>query len=85
MPYSKARNLLYERDMSRSSRPGRRVARTRPVPKPVPIPSIMAPQLATLADAAPVGSNWSYEIKYDGYRLLARISGGGCASSPTMA
>jgi bifunctional non-homologous end joining protein LigD len=45
----------------------------------------MAPQLATLADAAPVGSNWSYEIKYDGYRLLARISGGGCASSPTMA
>jgi bifunctional non-homologous end joining protein LigD len=31
------------------------------------------PQLATAADQAPNGSQWFHEIKYDGYRLLARV------------
>ena len=35
----------------------------------------MSPQLATLAKAPP-GAGWIYEIKFDGYRLLARIEGG---------
>ncbi len=35
--------------------------------------SSFKPQLATLVDAAPSGENWSYEIKFDGYRVLARI------------
>jgi bifunctional non-homologous end joining protein LigD len=30
-------------------------------------------ELATLADAAPAGNSWLHEIKFDGYRILARI------------
>jgi len=41
-----------------------------------PSPERVAPQLATLADAAPTGPEWLHEIKYDGYRLLARIESG---------
>ena len=35
-----------------------------------------APMLATLADAVPTGSDWIYEVKWDGYRALAYVSGG---------
>ena len=37
------------------------------------LPATFKPQLATLVDAAPPGGDWSYEIKFDGYRVLARI------------
>ncbi len=37
------------------------------------LPGRLSPQLATLVDAAPVG-DWRYEVKFDGYRLLARIA-----------
>ncbi len=37
------------------------------------MPSIISPQLATLADEAPVGHQWLHEIKFDGYRILAFI------------
>jgi bifunctional non-homologous end joining protein LigD len=33
----------------------------------------ITPQLATLADQAPVGDTWVHELKYDGYRILARV------------
>lgn len=40
------------------------------------LPASVAPQLATLVDRPPSDSDaWLYEIKYDGYRLLARIQG----------
>jgi bifunctional non-homologous end joining protein LigD len=39
------------------------------------LPAWIAPQLATLADAAPDGPDWVHEIKYDGYRLLAWVDG----------
>ncbi|NUY06255.1 non-homologous end-joining DNA ligase [Paraburkholderia youngii] len=42
----------------------------------VSLPDIIRPQLATLVDRAPVGPNWSYEIKFDGYRMLCRIDNG---------
>ncbi|OBY89811.1 ATP-dependent DNA ligase [Pseudomonas sp. AU11447] len=35
----------------------------------------ISPELATLVDAPPAG-DWRYEIKLDGYRLLARLDGG---------
>src|SRR5690606_30127438 len=38
-------------------------------------PDSLAPQLATLVDRPPEG-DWLYEVKYDGYRILARIRGG---------
>jgi bifunctional non-homologous end joining protein LigD len=40
------------------------------------LPEILAPQLATLVARPPADpEGWVYEIKYDGYRLLARIDG----------
>ena len=41
----------------------------------VTLPAEMRPQLATLVDRAPEG-DWHYEIKLDGYRMLARICDG---------
>ncbi|BAL95982.1 DNA ligase D [Rubrivivax gelatinosus] len=41
-----------------------------------PQPETLAPQLATLASAAPSSGSWLYETKFDGYRLLARIRRG---------
>lgn len=38
-------------------------------------PGFVAPQLATLVEAAPEGEGWLHEVKYDGYRLLAAVSG----------
>ncbi|CAG9245028.1 DNA ligase D [Paraburkholderia unamae] len=38
-----------------------------------PLPATLAPQLATPAEALPHGDNWLYELKFDGYRVLARI------------
>ncbi len=41
-------------------------------------PATLKPQLATLVDRPPGGAGqWLYEMKFDGYRLLARIEGGG--------
>jgi bifunctional non-homologous end joining protein LigD len=40
-----------------------------------PLPQFVAPQLATLVSAPPTAGEWVYEVKHDGYRLLARISG----------
>jgi len=34
------------------------------------------PQLATVADEAPVGDEWVHELKYDGYRMLCRVKNG---------
>ena len=40
------------------------------------LPDVVLPQLATLVERPPVGPNWSYEIKFDGYRMLCRIDDG---------
>src|SRR5437868_3711763 len=40
------------------------------------MPVRIVPQLATLVDEAPEGAEWLHEIKYDGYRLPARIEKG---------
>ena len=37
------------------------------------MPGDLKPQLASMANQAPEGPDWLHEIKYDGYRLLARI------------
>ena len=38
-------------------------------------PKWIKPQLTRLVDEAPAGSGWLHEIKYDGYRMHARIDG----------
>ncbi|MDQ3189892.1 MAG: DNA ligase D, partial [Pseudomonadota bacterium] len=42
---------------------------------PAKLPFSLAPQLATLASAAPTTGDWIYEIKFDGYRIVARVDG----------
>ncbi|MET4576541.1 DNA ligase D [Ottowia thiooxydans] len=44
----------------------------------VALPESLAPQLATLVDGPPADtSDWLWELKFDGYRLVARIERGG--------
>ena len=38
-------------------------------------PKWIKPQLTRLVHEAPVGNDWVHEIKYDGYRMHARIDG----------
>jgi len=47
-----------------------------PKPQAVELPQRLSPELATLVDAAPSDvSDWLFEVKFDGYRLLARVDG----------
>jgi bifunctional non-homologous end joining protein LigD len=41
-----------------------------------PLPDFVPPSLATTAAAAPRGRRWVHEIKFDGYRIQARIDDG---------
>jgi hypothetical protein len=49
---------------------GRRRADAATLPEGIP------PQLTQLVDAAPDGDQWLHEIKYDGYRMMARLDRG---------
>jgi bifunctional non-homologous end joining protein LigD len=40
------------------------------------LPRTFEPQLPTLVKSAPTGSQWVHEVKYDGYRIGARIDRG---------
>ncbi|MCA8352972.1 DNA ligase D [Burkholderia cepacia] len=48
------------------------------------LPERLAPQLATLVDAPPAHGDWRYEVKFDGYRILARIAGRGARRHVTL-
>ncbi|MFC5421616.1 DNA ligase D [Bosea eneae] len=41
-----------------------------------PLPRFVEPCLATLQEKPPAGDAWLHEVKFDGYRLQARISAG---------
>ena len=41
-----------------------------------PLPNFVEPCLATLAVKAPESANWLHEIKFDGYRIQARLDHG---------
>ncbi|QQX87180.1 DNA ligase D [Cupriavidus necator] len=57
------------RSTAKSLKPPRGAARAA-------LPLALAPQLATLVEQPPSDAQaWHYEIKFDGYRLLARIDG----------
>jgi DNA ligase D-like protein (predicted ligase) len=45
-------------------------------PTTVPLPGRVAPQFTQLVDAAPDGDGWLHELKYDGYRMHARLDRG---------
>lgn len=40
------------------------------------LPEFISPQLATATQLIPAGGGWVHEVKYDGYRILARIEAG---------
>ena len=42
----------------------------------MPLPRWVEPQLAKLVEKAPSGPQWVHEIKFDGYRMAARIERG---------
>ena len=65
----------------RSNRGGQKGGRARKKPSEAP-PPFQQPQLATLVDEVPPGSNWLFEYKYDGYRLLI-ATGSGAATAWT--
>lgn len=44
--------------------------------KKAPLPEFVKPTLATLSATPPEGERWIHEIKFDGYRLQARIEAG---------
>jgi bifunctional non-homologous end joining protein LigD len=47
-----------------------------PALEKVALPDTLSPELATLVDAAPSPyDEWLFEMKFDGYRILARIDG----------
>ena len=68
-------------DVWNSNKGGAKGGRTKRKPMAKP-PEFRAPQLATLVDAVPTGSDWLFEYKYDGYRLLL-ATGGGAATAWT--
>ena len=47
-----------------------------PRPQGAPLPDFVPPSLATLRAAAPSGAGWVHEIKFDGYRIQARLDRG---------
>ena len=54
----------------------RKVKSTASDPEAAHPPTWIKPQLTRLADEAPAGSDWLHEIKYDGYRMHARLDHG---------
>ena len=56
--------------------PKRARTRTARKTKAAALPDFVPPALATLATRPPEGDDWLHEIKFDGYRLAARIEGG---------
>lgn len=54
----------------------RTAVRKRAVKKIDAIPGFVPPQLCKLIDRPPSGAEWLHEIKFDGYRIQARIDDG---------
>ncbi len=63
-----------------SDRPASSAAPKRAPQKLAPLPSDVAPMLATPVDAAFDDPEWLYELKWDGYRALVRIDRDGKVS-----
>jgi len=49
---------------------------TRRSVEPAPPPTWVKPQLTKLVEKAPDGPDWLHEIKFDGYRMHARLDAG---------
>lgn len=82
--YSGNGNVLVEKELTsiRTGRTMHEIAEGTPPPEPRrktkrkrALPAFRAPQLATLVDSVPTGTDWFHEIKFDGYRCLVAAAG----------
>ncbi|NIJ06450.1 bifunctional non-homologous end joining protein LigD [Sphingomonas vulcanisoli] len=64
-----------EREGAPKARKGEGDRRLKKKPKGT-LPAFRQPQLCTLVDHVPTGSEWIHEVKYDGYRILLGVGGG---------
>lgn len=60
---------------ARPATPDRKRATRKKGAKTAPLPEFVEPALATLKPAPPTGAKWLHEVKFDGYRLQARLDG----------
>jgi len=65
-----------------SEKPAPKAARSKAVSSkrkprgPDPMPEFIAPELCKLIDRPPSGAGWVHEVKFDGYRIQARVEDG---------
>ena len=64
------------RDQIENTQAVRKVTPSDPVKKTSTLPAFISPQLCTMAQEVPIGSDWAFEMKYDGYRLLLAANNG---------
>lgn len=57
-------------------KPSRKTSKDLPVAVKAALPAKLSPQLATLATGSLPDGEWFFEVKYDGYRVLARFDKG---------
>lgn len=77
---SKKGDSVHSKENTAPSRPKKVSTSRKPAAKSIKagdtMPPFQSPQLATLVDQVPTGTNWLHEVKYDGYRTLIAVGGG---------
>ncbi len=71
-----AANLRLMREAATPKRPPRAVGQALAHARHAALPDFVQPALATLVDKPPAGPRWIHEIKFDGYRIQARLDRG---------
>jgi bifunctional non-homologous end joining protein LigD len=71
-----ARRAAKPSRVTRKTEPHAVSAQTVPGARRAAPPKSVKPQLATLVEAPPEGDEWLHEMKFDGYRIVARIEAG---------
>src|SRR3954465_6060190 len=71
-PGRRGSELRMARRISRRAKVGRAIRRA----EVGALPDFVPPQLTALTETAPEGGEWAHELKWDGYRMHARIEGG---------
>ena len=69
-------SLKFTRNAHKAPRPRRAAARAGAAGRRATLPGFVEPCLATLVAKAPDGPRWIHEIKFDGYRIQARLDRG---------
>ncbi len=75
-PVAKARAVKNKRAQAATVQSAHKLSNEIPDAPRAALPAFVEPCLATLADKAPDSGNWIHEIKFDGYRLQARLDNG---------